>query len=98
MRFARIALSSSTTRSDLHMKARITRRELRLLLTLSPLLGLVACGGAPDSSGTSPGTVLLATTVSSGPTAPVLDQASNPVYALLNNYTSWRSKSADPVA
>jgi hypothetical protein len=78
------------------MKARITRRELTVLLTLSPLLAVTACGGgSPDSGGGSPGTSLLATVTSA---APVLDQTANPVYALLNNYTSWLSKSADPAA
>jgi PelA/Pel-15E family pectate lyase len=80
------------------MKARITRRELTLLLTLSPLLAVTGCGGGePDSSSGSPKTSLLAT-VTSTTTAPMLDQTGNPVYALLNNYTSWLSKSTDPAA
>ena len=80
------------------MKAQIDRRKLTLLLTLSPVLALVACGGSsPDDTSASPQASLLAT-VSTAATAPMLDQAGNPVYALLNNYTSWLSKATDPAA
>jgi PelA/Pel-15E family pectate lyase len=79
------------------MKTRITRRELTLLLTLSPLLAVVACGGGvPDTTGAPAKTTLLATTTVSSTPAPVLDQTGNPVYGLLNNYTAWLSKSSDP--
>lgn len=78
------------------MKTRISRREQTLLFALSPLLALVACGGAPDSGGESARTNLLATTTTAGATAPLLDQTGNPVYALLSNYTSWLSRSTDP--
>jgi len=80
------------------MKARINRRNLTLLLGLSPLLALVACGGTSDSTSASPQASLLATVSSATPAAPMLDQTGNPVYALLNNYTSWLSKSTDPAA
>jgi len=80
------------------MKAQIDRRKLTLLLTLSPVLALVACGGSsPDDTSASPQASLLAT-VSTAATAPMLDQTGNPVYALLNNYTSWLSKATDPAA
>jgi len=80
------------------MKARIDRRNLTLLLGLSPLLALVACGGTSDSTSASPQASLLVTVSSATPAAPMLDQTGNPVYALLNNYTSWLSKSTDPAA
>ncbi|TWI44913.1 PelA/Pel-15E family pectate lyase [Pseudoduganella flava] len=69
-----------------HMKSRNKRRDTMLLLTLSTLLPLAGARGA----GVGP--------LEAGRAPALLDQAGNPVYAIVNNYTSWLSKASDPAA
>ncbi|QGZ42352.1 pectate lyase [Pseudoduganella flava] len=68
------------------MKSRNKRRDTMLLLTLSTLLPLAGARGA----GVGP--------LEAGRAPALLDQAGNPVYAIVNNYTSWLSKASDPAA
>jgi PelA/Pel-15E family pectate lyase len=79
------------------METRNTKRELTLLITSTIMLALTGCGGGADTEDSSTMSNRSAATASSVPTV-ILDQTGNPIYALLNNYTSWLSKSSDPVA
>jgi len=80
------------------METRNTKRELSLLAASTITLALAGCGasgGDPTVSSTMSNQS--ASTVTAVP-AVMLDQTGNPVYSLINNYTSWLSKSADPAA
>jgi PelA/Pel-15E family pectate lyase len=76
------------------MSMHITRRRMTQLLSMAPVLALTACGGNNadlDAGGRALKSNQLATTAP----APMLDQTSNPVYGLLNNYKSWLSTNKD---
>lgn len=75
------------------MQTKITRRRMTQLLTLAPALALTACGGNNADSGAGERAVKASQLAAT--TAPTLDQTSNPVYGLLNNYKSWLSTNKD---